>query len=74
MTDPSWIAAALTASRPQAMAALLRYFRDLATAQEAFQEASLRAATPSCPPRSRSRWRCASSRACLSRRSRVRSS
>jgi len=37
------IAAALSAARPQAVGALLRYFRDLDTAEEAFQEASLRA-------------------------------
>ena len=43
MTDTSWIATTLTASRPRAVAALLRYFRDLDTAEEAFQEASLRA-------------------------------
>lgn len=43
MTDFSWIAATLSASRPQAVAALLRYFRDLPVAEEAFQEASLRA-------------------------------
>lgn len=41
--DATWIASALTASRPRAMAALLRYFRDLDTAEEAFQEAGLRA-------------------------------
>ena len=33
----------LSAARPQAVGALLRYFRDLDTAEEAFQEASLRA-------------------------------
>jgi RNA polymerase sigma-70 factor, ECF subfamily len=43
VTDPDWIAAALTAARPQAIAALLRRFRDLDAAEEAFQEASLRA-------------------------------
>jgi RNA polymerase sigma-70 factor (ECF subfamily) len=43
MTDLAWIAATLSASRPQAVAALLRYFRDLDVAEEAFQEASLRA-------------------------------
>jgi RNA polymerase sigma-70 factor (ECF subfamily) len=43
VTDTAWIAAALASSRPQAIAALLRYFRDLDTAQDAFQEASLRA-------------------------------
>ena len=34
---------ALVAARPQAMGALLRYFRNLDTAEDAFQEASLRA-------------------------------
>ena len=32
MTDMAWISQALTAARPQAVAALLRYFRDLDTA------------------------------------------
>ena len=146
MTDLAWIDAALTAARPQAVGALLRYFRDLDTAEEAFQEACLRAlqnwprngpprdpaawlilvgrnaaldgvrrrsaaasrcrrtrrsptsttprrrwpsgstarttattscgccssaAIPTCRRPSRSRWRCASSRACRSRRSRA---
>ena len=43
MTDTAWIATTLTASRPRAVAALLRYFRELDLAEEAFQEASLRA-------------------------------
>ncbi|HEY5808382.1 MAG TPA: RNA polymerase sigma factor [Povalibacter sp.] len=43
MTDYGWIDAALTNARPQAIGALLRYFRDLDTAEEAFQEACLRA-------------------------------
>ena len=34
---------ALTSARPQAVGALLRYFRDLDTAEEAFQDACLRA-------------------------------
>ena len=34
---------ALTAARPQAVGALLRYFHDLDTAEEAYQEACLRA-------------------------------
>jgi RNA polymerase sigma factor (sigma-70 family) len=42
-TDIAWIDAALTAARPQALGALLRYFRNLDLAEEAFQEASLRA-------------------------------
>ena len=40
MTDSAWLDAALTAARPQAVSALLRYFRDLDCAEEAFQEAS----------------------------------
>ena len=43
MTDLAWIGAALDSARPQAIGALLRYFRDLDTAEEAFQEACLRA-------------------------------
>lgn len=59
MTDLAWIEAALTAARPQAVAALLRYFRDLDTAEEAFQEAGLRAVRtwPSKgPPRDPAAW------------------
>jgi RNA polymerase sigma-70 factor, ECF subfamily len=59
MTDPAWIDAALTAARPQAMGALLRYFRDLDTAEEAFQEACLRALTAwsrNGPPRDATAW------------------
>jgi RNA polymerase sigma-70 factor (ECF subfamily) len=41
--DPTWLENTLTAARPQAVGALLRYFRDMDTAEEAFQEASLRA-------------------------------
>ncbi|MGO4436509.1 RNA polymerase sigma factor [Rhizobium sp. RAF56] len=43
MTDIAWIEFALTSARPQALGALLRYFRDLDIAEEAFQEACLRA-------------------------------
>jgi RNA polymerase sigma-70 factor, ECF subfamily len=43
MTDIGWIEHALTSARPQSLGALLRYFRDLDTAEEAFQEACLRA-------------------------------
>ena len=43
MSEIAWIDAALTGARPQALGALLRYFRDLDAAEEAFQEASLRA-------------------------------
>jgi predicted RNA polymerase sigma factor len=44
VTDLGWIDGVLTSARPQVMGALLRYFRDLDTAEEAFQEA--------CPARS----------------------
>ena len=43
MTDMTWINQALSSARPQVVAALLRYFRDLDTAEEAFQDACLRA-------------------------------
>lgn len=59
MNDLSWIDAALTGARPQAVAALLRYFRNLETAEEAFQEASLRALQRwpvNGPPRDPAAW------------------
>ncbi|MCJ8519452.1 RNA polymerase sigma-70 factor (ECF subfamily) [Pseudorhizobium tarimense] len=59
MTDLAWIDLALTAARPQAMGALLRYFRDLDTAEEAFQEACLRAIRTwpdKGPPRDPTAW------------------
>ena len=59
MTDLAWIDAALTASRPQAVAALLRYFRNLDTAEEAFQNACLRALShwpKNGPPRDPAAW------------------
>ena len=59
MTDLAWIEAAITGARPQAIGALLRYFRDLDTAEEAFQEACLRALRtwPSNgPPRDPAGW------------------
>jgi RNA polymerase sigma-70 factor (ECF subfamily) len=43
LNDLAWIDAALTSARPRAVAGLLRYFRNLDTAEEAFQEACLRA-------------------------------
>src|SRR5215475_957243 len=43
MTDVGHVSSILTAARPQAMAALLRNFRDLDLAEEALQEASVRA-------------------------------
>ncbi|HEX5380217.1 MAG TPA: sigma factor, partial [Phenylobacterium sp.] len=59
MTDPAWIDAALTSARPQAVGALLRYFRDLDTAEEAFQDACLRALgnwPKNGPPRDPAAW------------------
>ncbi|MGB3336700.1 MAG: RNA polymerase sigma factor [Devosia sp.] len=59
MIDNAWIAAALTAARPQALSALLRYFRSLDTAEEAFQEACLRAVRTwpdKGPPRDTVAW------------------
>jgi len=59
LAGATWIEAALTAARPQAVGALLRYFRDLDTAEEAFQEACLRAlrAWPqNGPPRDPTAW------------------
>ena len=59
MTELRWIDAALTSARPQAVAALLRYFRDLDTAEEAFQEACLRALKTwpeKGPPRDPAAW------------------
>lgn len=43
MAEIAWIDAQLTSARPQAISALLRYFRDLDLAEEAYQEACLRA-------------------------------
>lgn len=59
MTDPDWIDAALVSARPRAMAALLRYFRDLDTAEEAYQDACLRALKSwpeKGPPRDPTAW------------------
>ncbi|MDZ3837726.1 MAG: RNA polymerase sigma factor [Rhodospirillales bacterium] len=59
MSDSEWLGAALAAARPQAVAALLRYFRDLDTAEEAFQEACLRALKSwprTGPPRDVAAW------------------
>jgi RNA polymerase sigma-70 factor (ECF subfamily) len=59
VTDLAWIDAALTAARPQALGALLRYFRVLDIAEEAFQDACLRAlkAWPkNGPPRDPVAW------------------
>ena len=59
MTDIAWIDTAITSARPQAIAALLRYFRDLDTAEEAFQDACLRALKSwpkNGPPRDPAAW------------------
>ena len=59
MSDAGWIDSALTAARPQAVGALLRYFRNLDTAEEAFQEACLRALkswAKNGPPRDPTAW------------------
>lgn len=59
MSDLGWIDAALTSARPQAVSALLRYFRDLDTAEEAYQEACLKALSAwpkNGPPRDPAAW------------------
>ncbi len=59
MTDQAWIQSALTSARPQAVGALLRYFRDLDAAEEAFQDACLRALRTwpdKGPPRDPTAW------------------
>lgn len=59
MIDLAWIEAALVSARPQALGALVRYFRDLDVAEEAFQNASLRALKSwpeNGPPRNPASW------------------
>jgi RNA polymerase sigma-70 factor (ECF subfamily) len=59
VNDLGWIDAVLASARPQVMGALLRYFRDLDTAEEAFQEACLRALRvwpQNGPPRDAAAW------------------
>ena len=59
MNEVAWIGAALTAARPQAIGALLRYFRNLDTAEDAYQEACLRALKNwpvNGPPRDPAAW------------------
>ncbi|HEX6958569.1 MAG TPA: RNA polymerase sigma factor [Ferrovibrio sp.] len=59
MSELAWIDAALRGARPQAIGALLRYFRDLDRAEEAFQEACLRALRhwpQQGPPRDPAAW------------------
>jgi RNA polymerase sigma-70 factor (ECF subfamily) len=55
----AWINAALTTARPQVLGALLRYFRVLDAAEDAFQEACLRAIKTwpvKGPPRDPAAW------------------
>jgi RNA polymerase sigma-70 factor, ECF subfamily len=59
MHDPAHIDMAILGARPRAIAALMRYFRDLDTAEEAFQEACLRALQTwphKGPPRDPTAW------------------
>lgn len=59
MSGDAWIDAALRGARPQAVGALMRHFRDLDLAEEAFQEASLRALKNwpvNGPPRDPTAW------------------
>jgi RNA polymerase sigma-70 factor (ECF subfamily) len=59
VTDLDWIGTALASARPQALAALLRHFRDLDIAEEAYQEASLKALkawAQNGPPRDPIAW------------------
>ncbi|MEO9341213.1 RNA polymerase sigma factor [Mesorhizobium sp. SB112] len=59
MSDTGWISTAISAARPQAMGALLRYFRNLDVAEEAFQDACLRALKSwpqNGPPRDPAAW------------------
>jgi RNA polymerase sigma-70 factor (ECF subfamily) len=59
MNDIAWIDAALTSARPRAVSALLRYFRDLDSAEEAFQNACLKALDTwprNGPPRDPAAW------------------
>ena len=59
MSELGWIDLALRSARPRAMGALLRYFRDLDVAEEAFQEACLGALKnwpQNGPPRDPAAW------------------
>ncbi|MBW8908083.1 MAG: RNA polymerase sigma factor, partial [Mesorhizobium sp.] len=59
MTELAWISTAISNARPQAMGALLRYFRNLDAAEEAFQDACLRALKnwpKNGPPRDPAAW------------------
>lgn len=59
MSELGWIDLALRSARPRALGALLRYFRDLDIAEEAFQEACLNALKnwpQNGPPRDPAAW------------------
>jgi RNA polymerase sigma-70 factor, ECF subfamily len=59
VTHLAWIDATLSAARPRAAAALLRHFRDLDTAEEAVQEACVKALKTwprNGPPRDPAAW------------------
>ncbi len=59
MSENAWIEGAISAARPQTVSALLRYFRDLDLAEEAFQEACLKALANwprNGPPRDAAAW------------------
>jgi RNA polymerase sigma-70 factor (ECF subfamily) len=59
VTGTAWVGALLQAARPQVVGALLRSFRNLDQAEEAFQEASLRALKHwplHGPPRDAAAW------------------
>jgi len=59
VSEQEWIGGIIAAARPQAMAALVRNFRDLDAAEEAFQEACLRALKHwprNGPPRDPAAW------------------
>jgi RNA polymerase sigma-70 factor, ECF subfamily len=59
VSELGWLDSALTAARPQALGALLRYFRNLDRAEEAYQEACLRALRNwpvNGPPRDPAAW------------------
>jgi RNA polymerase sigma-70 factor (ECF subfamily) len=59
VSENAWIEGAISAARPQTVSALLRYFRDLDLAEEAFQEACLKALANwprNGPPRDAAAW------------------
>lgn len=59
MTDPAWIDAALTSARAHVVGTLFRYFNDIDVAEEAYQEACLRALDHwprNGPPRNAAAW------------------